>query len=85
MKQWLWFLVALVVVALVLKVLPGMEKFYGGPPESKMIDMSQQKRAMALEDSSYSQRTNHFVQNNDVGQAPGMTTPWQVNQWSSKL
>jgi hypothetical protein len=85
MKQWLWFLVALVVVALVLKVLPGMEKFYGGPPEGKMIDMSQQKRAMALEDSSYSQRTNHFVQNNDVGQAPGMTTPWQVNQWSSKL
>jgi hypothetical protein len=50
-----------------------------------MIDMSQQKRAMALEDSSYSQRTNHFVQSNDVGEAPGMATPWQVNQWSSKL
>jgi hypothetical protein len=85
MKQWIWFLVALVAVAFVMKVLPGMEKFYGGPPEGKMIDMSQQKRAMALEDSSYSQRTNHFVQSNDVGEAPGMATPWQVNQWSSKL
>lgn len=85
MKQWVLFLVALLALAFVLKVLPGMEKFYGGPPESKMIDTSQQKRAMALEDSSYSQRTNHFVQNNDVGDAPGMATPWQVNRWSSKL
>jgi nitric oxide reductase large subunit len=85
MKQWVLFLVALLALAFVLKVLPGMEKFYGGPPEGKMIDTSQQKRAMALEDSSYSQRTNHFVQNNDVGDAPGMATPWQVNRWSSKL
>ena len=85
MKQWVWFLLALVAVAFVMKVLPGMEKFYGGPSDGKMIDMSQQKRAMALEDSSYSQRTNHFVQSNDVGEAPGMTTPWQVNRWSSKL
>jgi hypothetical protein len=85
MKQWLWFLVAIVALAFVMKILPGMEKFYGGSPESKFTDMSQQKRAMALEDSSYSQRTNHFVQSNDVGEAPGMTTPWQVNRWSSKL
>lgn len=85
MKQWVWFLIALLVLAFVLKVLPGVDKFYGGPPESKLIDTSQQKRAMAMEDSSYSQRTNHFVQNNDVGDAPGMSTPWQVNQWNSKL
>ena len=85
MKQWVWFLLALVAVAFVMKVLPGMEKFYGGSPESKFMDTSQQKRAMALEDSSYSQRTNLFVQNNDVGDAPGMATPWQVNRWSSKL
>jgi len=85
MKQWLWFLIAIVALAFAMKLLPGMEKFYGGPSDGKMIDTSQQKRAMALEDSSYSQRTNHFVQNNDVGTAPGMTTPWQVNQWSSKI
>jgi hypothetical protein len=85
MKQWIWFLVALVAVAFVLKLLPGLEKFYGGPPESKFTDMSQQKRAMSLEDSSYSQRTNHFVQNNSVGEASGMATPWQVNRWSSKI
>jgi hypothetical protein len=84
MKQWFWFLLALVVLAVVMK-LPGFEKFYGGPPEARIIDTSQQKRAMALEDSSYAQRTNHFVQNNDVGIAPGMATPWQVNQYSSKL
>jgi nitric oxide reductase large subunit len=85
MKQWVWFVLALVAVAFVTNILPGMEKFYGGPPESKMIDTSQQKRAMALEDSSYAQRTNHFKQNNDVGEALGRETPWQVNQFKSHL
>lgn len=85
MKQWVWFVLALVAVAFVLKMLPGYEKFYGGPPESKLIDTSQQKRAMALEDSSYSQRTNHFVIPSDVGEAKGVETPWQVNQFKSHL
>ena len=53
--------------------------------EAKFVDTSQQKRAMNLEDSSYEQRTNHFVQNNNVGQASGVSTPWQVNQYKSKL
>lgn len=53
--------------------------------EAGFVDTSQQKRAMKLEDSSYEQRTNHFVQNNDVGQAHGVSTPWQVNQYKSKL
>jgi hypothetical protein len=85
MKQWIWFALGLVVVAFVLKLIPGFEKFYGGPPEGKMIDTSQQKRAMALEDSSYSQRTNHFVQDNRVGEALGQDTPWQVNQFKSRM
>jgi hypothetical protein len=85
MKQWIWFALGLVVVAFVLKLIPGLEKFYGGPPEGKMIDTSQQKRAMALEDSSYSQRTNHFVQDNRVGEAIGQDTPWQVNQFKSRM
>jgi hypothetical protein len=85
MKQWIWFALGLVVVAFVLKLIPGFEKFYGGPPEGKMIDTSQQKRAMALEDSSYSQRTNHFVQDNRVGEAIGQDTPWQVNQFKSRM
>jgi hypothetical protein len=80
MKQWVWFVLALIVVAFVMK-----EKFYGGPPESKMTDTSQQKRAMAHEDSSYAQQTNHFKQSNDVGEALGMETPWQVNQFKSRL
>ncbi len=53
--------------------------------EAEFVDTSQQKRAMKLEDSSYQQRTNHFVQSNDVGQALGVSTPWQVNQYKSKL
>jgi len=53
--------------------------------ESRFVDTSQQKRAMKLEDSSYEQRTNHFVQSNDVGEAQGISTPWQVNQYKSKL
>jgi hypothetical protein len=84
MKQWIWFLIALVVVAFVMK-LAGFEGFQGGPPDSRFIDRSQQNRAMKLEDSSYSQRTNHFVQNNGVGEALGQDTPWQVNQYKSRF
>jgi hypothetical protein len=84
MKQWIWFVLALVVVAGVLK-LTGMEGFYGGSPESKFTDRSQQKRAMALEDSSYAQQTNHFVQDNSVGEALGSDTPWQVNQYTARF
>jgi len=79
MKQWIWFLIAVIVVAFVLNLLR-VERF-----ESGFIDTSQQNRAMKLEDSSYEQRTNHFVQNNDVGNATGISTPWQVNQYKSKL
>ena len=79
MKQWILFLIAVVVIAFVLNLVR-VEHF-----ESRFIDTSQQKRAMKLEDSSYEQRTNHFVQNNDVGSATGMSTPWQVNQYKSKL
>jgi biopolymer transport protein ExbB/TolQ len=79
MKQWIWFLIALVVLAFAMNLFR-VERF-----ESRFIDTSQQKRAMKLEDSSYEQRTNHFVQNNDVGNATGMSTPWQVNQYKSKL
>jgi biopolymer transport protein ExbB/TolQ len=79
MKQWIWFLIAVVVIAFALNLLR-VERF-----ESRFVDTSQQQRAMKLEDSSYEQRTNHFVQNNDVGSATGMSTPWQVNQYKSKL
>lgn len=79
MKQWIWFLIAVIVVAFVLNLLR-VERF-----ESRFVDTSQQNRAMKLEDSSYEQRTNHFVQNNDVGNATGISTPWQVNQYKSKL
>lgn len=79
MKQWIWFLIALVVIAFALNLVR-VERF-----ESRFVDTSQQQRAMKLEDSSYEQRTNHFVQNNDVGTAIGMSTPWQVNQYKSKL
>jgi len=84
MKQWVWFVIALVAVAFALKLV-GIEGFYGGSPESKFIDTSQQKRAMAMGDSSYEQKTNHFKQNNDVGEALGRDTPWQVNQFKSRM
>ena len=66
-------------IAFVLNMI-GTERFEAG-----FVDTSQQKRAMKLEDSSYAQRTNHFVQSNDVGEANGISTPWQVNQYKSKL
>ena len=79
MKQWIWFLIAVIVVAFALNLLR-VENF-----ESRFVDTSQQQRAMKLEDSSYEQQTNHFVQNNSVGDAIGISTPWQVNQYKSKL
>lgn len=79
MKQWIWFLIAVIVVAFVLNLVK-VENF-----ESRFVDTSQQQRAMKLEDSSYEQQTNHFVQNNSVGDAIGISTPWQVNQYKSKL
>jgi len=84
MKQWVWFFIAVAVLAYALKLI-GMEGFYGGSPESRFIDRSQQQRAMSLEDSSYAQRTNHFVQDNGVGEALGADTPWQVNQFKSRM
>jgi hypothetical protein len=79
MKQWIWFLIAVIVVAFALNLVK-VENF-----ESRFVDTSQQQRAMKLEDSSYEQQTNHFVQNNSVGDAIGISTPWQVNQYKSKL
>lgn len=79
MKQWILFLIAVIVIAFVLNLVR-VERF-----ESRFVDTSQQQRAIKLEDSSYEQRTNHFVQNNDVGDATGISTPWQVNQYKSKL
>ena len=84
MKQWVWFFIAVAVLAYALKLI-GMEGFSGGSPESRFIDRSQQQRAMSLEDSSYAQRTNHFVQDNGVGEALGADTPWQVNQFKSRM
>jgi hypothetical protein len=84
MKQWIWFVLALLAVALVLKFV-GFEGFTGGPADSRFVDRSQQNRAMKMEDSSYAQKTNHFVQNNSVGEAPGVDSPWQVNQFKSRM
>lgn len=84
MKQWILFVVALLLVAYVLKMI-GIDRFYGGSPESRFTDRSQQNRAMAHEDSSYAQQTNHFVQDNRVGEALGVDTPWQVNQFKSRM
>ena len=78
MSVYIWFALALVVLYLAMRV-SVQEKF-----QPEFLDKTQVRKTVAVEDSSYAQRTNHIDPAPfDMGPVQGMETPFQVNQYRS--
>ena len=78
MSVYIWFALALLVLFLVTRV-SVQEKF-----QPEFLDKTQVQKTVAVEDSSYAQRTNHMDPAPfDMGPIQGMQTPFQVNQYRS--
>jgi hypothetical protein len=76
MKQWFLLLVASIVVGLVLYKMQ-IEKF-----QPEFLDRTQIAKTIAVEDSSFDQRTNHMDPSPfSLGPIAGVQTPFQVNQY----
>ena len=75
MSVYIWFALALLVLFLVTRV-SIQEKF-----QPEFLDKTQVRKTVAVEDSSYAQRTNHLdPAPYSMGPIQGMETPFQVNQ-----
>jgi hypothetical protein len=78
MSVYIWFALALLVLFLVMRV-SVQEKF-----QPEFLDKTQVRKTVAVEDSSYDQRTNHVdPAPYSMGPIQGMETPFQVNQYRS--
>ena len=76
MKQWFLLLVATIVVGIVLYKMR-TEKF-----QPEFLDRTQIAKTIAVEDSSFDQRTNHMDPSPfSMGPIAGVQTPFQVNQY----
>jgi uncharacterized protein (UPF0333 family) len=78
----------MLMAGLVLASIIGAIVFIAGKNKEKfskeLIDITAMKRTMAVEDSSYSQRTNHMEPAAySSGPLPGTETPFQVNQFKA--
>lgn len=79
MKPWLFLLGALVLIGIV--ILYSREKF-----QPEFLDRTQIAKTIAVEDSSYDQRTNHMdPAPYSMGPIQGMQTPFRVNQYTSYI
>jgi hypothetical protein len=78
MSAYIWFALALFAVYLATR-LSVQEKF-----QPEFLDKTQVRKTVAVEDSSYDQRTNHLDPAPfSMGPIQGMETPFQVNQYRS--
>ena len=78
MSVYIWFALALLILFLVTRV-SVQEKF-----QPEFLDKTQVQKTVAVEDSSYAQRTNHADPAPfNMGPIQGMETPFQVNQYRS--
>ncbi len=76
MKQWLLLVGALLVVGLVLS------RMYTEKFQPEFLDRTQIAKTIAVEDSSYDQKTNHMDPSPfSMGPIMGTETPFQVNQY----
>ena len=77
MTKWLLLIAALLVIALVM--MKTTERF-----QPEFLDKSQVRKTIAVEDSSYAQRTNHMDHMPfSMGPIAGIETPFRVNQYTS--
>ena len=52
--------------------------------QPEFLDKRQVQKTVAMEDSSYTQQTNHMMYGHaDMGSVSGMQTPFQVNQYKA--
>lgn len=78
MSVYIWFALALLILFLVTRV-SVQEKF-----QPEFLDKTQVQKTVAVEDSSYAQRTNHVDPAPfNMGPIQGIETPFQVNQYRS--
>jgi hypothetical protein len=74
-----WLLLAGAFLVLVLIMMKTTERF-----QPEFLDKSQTARTIAVEDSSYNQRTNHLDPiSSNRGSLNGIETPFRVNQYTS--
>jgi hypothetical protein len=79
MKPWVFLLAALLIVGAV--VATSVEKF-----QPEFLDRTQIAKTIAVEDSSYDQRTNHLdPAPYSTASVQGIETPFQVNQYTSYM
>jgi hypothetical protein len=77
MKYWLLLAAALLVIVLVM--LKSKERF-----QPEFLDRTQIAKTIAVEDSSYDQKTNHMNPTPfALGAIAGIETPFRVNQYTS--
>lgn len=80
MTPLLYLLIAVVLLTVVLVGVP-KEKF-----QPEFLDKRQVATTVAMEDSSFAQRTNHVHQAPySMGPLQGMETPFQVNQYKAYI
>lgn len=74
-----WLLLAAAFLVAVLVIMKTTERF-----QPEFLDKSQTARTIAVEDSSYNQRTNHLDPiSSNRGSINGIETPFRVNQYTS--
>jgi len=75
--SWMYLVAAMVVVGLVL--FSSRERF-----QPEFLDKTQVDKTVAVQNSSYAQRTNHMAPPSvNIGPIQGMETPFQVNQYKA--
>jgi hypothetical protein len=75
MNSWVYLIAGMILVGLVL--FSSRERF-----QPEFLDKSQVQKTVAVQRSSYEQRTNHLEPSPySIGPATGMETPFQVNQY----
>jgi hypothetical protein len=75
MNSWVYLIAGMILVGLVL--FSTRERF-----QPEFLDKSQVQKTVAVQNSSYEQRTNHLEPSPySIGPATGIETPFQVNQY----